>query len=170
MSNPTIDPPFAIGSTIFEAGIITQESAIAGLSRFDLERRMGFNAGHLSRGYTVAKLEIVPGFHSWTFRRHTDLAPDPEWDEEEDGPDQRTAEEVLIANGDDVDFMKNEVMRYDFATSGPKRLIKIIPAFNGQAWPQYPERAGAPQVILLSNVAMTVVAFVGPTETYTPQI
>lgn len=161
-------PPFPIGRTIFERGIFTQANAIAGKSRFDVERCVGFNAGQLSMGYTVAHLQNVLGYSDWTFRRHTDLAgPVPGWDEEEDGPDMRTAEEILIASGEDVPFMKNEIMRYDFVTSGPKRLIKIIPVTNPNGWPQYPERAGAPQVVLLTNQPMTVAAFVGPNDTYT---
>ena len=160
-------PPIAIGRTIFEAGIITQQSAIAGCGRFDAERRMGFNAGHLSMGYTVAHLEMVPGFHDWTFRRYTNML-EPDWDYEEDGPDPRSAEEILTAQGHDVAAMKTDAMRYEFTTSGPNRLIKIIPAVNPQGWPQYPERAGAPQIVLLNPVAMNVAAFVGPDDKYTP--
>jgi hypothetical protein len=159
--------PFPVGRTIFESGIFTQANAIAGKSRFDVERCMGFNAGRLSMGYTVAHLLNVPGYNDWTFRRHTDLVgPAPGWDEE-DGPDTRTAEEILIADGKDVPFLKNEVMRYDFTTSGPTRLIKIIPVINPNGWPQYPEAGGAPQVVLLTNQSMTVAAFVGPNDTYT---
>jgi len=167
MNIASLPPPIAIGRTIFEAGIITQANAIAGCGRFDVERKMGFNAGHLSQGYTVAHLQMVPGFHDWTFRRFTDIL-EPDWDYEEDGPDPRSAEDILTAQGENVELMKSEVMRYDFATSGPKRLIKIIPVQNPQGWPQYPQRAGAPQIVLRNPVAMTVAAFVGPNDTYTP--
>jgi len=149
MNTAALPPPIAIGRTIFEAGIITQANAIAGCGRFDVERKMGFNAGHLSQGYTVAHLQMVPGFHDWTFRRFTDIL-EPDWDYEEDGPDPRSAEDILTAQ------------------SGPKRLIKIIPVQNPQGWPQYPQRAGAPQIVLRNPVAMTVAAFVGPNDTYTP--
>lgn len=162
-------PPIPLGRIIFEAGIITQDSAIAGLNRFDVERRMGFNAGHLSQGYTVAHLQNVPGYHDWTFRRYTQMSgPAPDWDPEEMGEDTRTAEEALLANGYTVDTMKNEVMMMEFKVVGPTRLIKVIPALNPQGWPQYPETAGAPQWILHNPLPMIVAAFVTAQETYTP--
>lgn len=159
--------PIPLGRTLFESGIMTQASAIVGKSRFDVERCMGFNAGHLAMGYTVAHLQSTPGYHNWTFRRYTQMSqPAADWDPEEMGEDTRTAEEALLANGYTVDTMKNEVMMLEFTTSGPKRLIKIIPAVNPQGWPQYPESAGAPQWILHNPIAMTVAAFVGPNDTY----
>ncbi|MBB5721126.1 hypothetical protein FHS72_000733 [Loktanella ponticola] len=161
-------PPIPIGRTIFEAGIITQQSAIAGKNRFDVERCMGFNAGQLSMGYTVAHLQSAPKYDDWTFRRYTQMAGHAaDWDPDEMGPDTRTAEEALLANGYTVDTMKNEVMMLEFHTSGPRRLIKIIPVANSNGWPQYPEGAPAPQWILHHPLAMTVAAFVGPQDTYT---
>jgi hypothetical protein len=163
------NPPIPLGSTIFESGIMTQAHAIAGKSRFDVERCMGFNAGHLAMGYTVAHLLNTPGYHDWTFRRFTQVSePAPDWDPEEMGEDTRTAEEVLLANDEPLEMMKNDVMRIEFGTSGPKRLIKVIPAVNPQGWPQYPETAGAPQWILHNPIAMTAAAFVGPNDIYTP--
>lgn len=162
------NPPIPLGRTIFEAGIFTQENQIVGKNCFDVERCMGFNAGHLAQGYTVAHLQMAPKYNDWTFRRYTQMyGHAADWDPEEMGEDTRTAEEALIANGYTVDTMKNEVMMMEFHTSGPKRLIKIIPAVNPTGWPQYPESAGAPQWILHHPLAMTVAAFVGPQDTYT---
>jgi hypothetical protein len=159
--------PIPLGRTIFEAGIITQQNVIAGAKRFDVERKMGFNAGHLAQGYTVARLQLAPKYDDWTFRRYTQMAGHAaDWDPEEMGEDTRTAEEALLANGYTVDTMKNEVMMMEFHTSGPKRLIKIIPAVNPKGWPQYPEGAGAPQWILHNPLPMVVAAFVGPNDTY----
>jgi hypothetical protein len=147
---------------------MTQASAIAGKSRYDVERCMGFNAGHLAMGYTVAHLQSTPGYDDWTFRRYTQMSESAaDWDPEEMGPDTRTAEEALIANGYTVETMKREVMMMEFSTISEKRLIKVIPVVNPTGWPNYPERAGAPQWILHNPIAMIVAAFVGPDDTYT---
>lgn len=166
----------APGHILFAKGAFTQIKYVAGVNRFDLERHLGFNAGTLAGGWTLAALQMLPGPDAWTFRRFTRLvvdpratAPDPDDGPAEDVeppvPDTRSAEEWLADHGHDVAAMKADVMQNAFGLTGDRRLVKVIPAVNPCGQQEYYER-GAPQWWLTAPFPMQVLAKMGPDEIY----
>lgn len=162
--------PFEVGQTVYANGVFTQLSVIMRPSHHEVGMRLGFMPGHLSQGYTVAYFTRTPSPNEWSFRRYTqfiDAPVEPEVDE--DAPlDLHSHEERLTDSGLDVPAMKMDVNINVFRTSGPHRLIKVIPVINANGMPEYPERTGSPQWLLNGAFPTVVAGFVPPGAVFVP--
>lgn len=81
-------------------------------------------------------------------------------------PDDRHAENLLLAEGYDVLRLKHNVILNTFELTGWKRLAKIIPADDPFGQNDYPPGTGIPQWKANTPLSWKIAAIVGPGQRY----
>ena len=137
-------------------GCITQEKYIKGRTLPELENILGFHAGRLAQGATVAALLQVPTKSQFNLLGYTQVA------------EHRISKEAF--NGLDTDKLKDLLLRETFTTVGANRLVKVI-AKTGHSKEmsddeQYPPGWGVPQWKLTAEMPAQVIADLNPGEQY----
>lgn len=137
-------------------GCITQEKYIKGRTLSELESILGFHAGRLSKGATVAALLQVPGKSQFNLLGYTQVA------------EHKISKEAF--NGLDTDKLKELLLRETFTTFGVNRLVKVIPKTEHTKSmtndEQYPPGWGVPQWKLTAELPAQVIAELKPGERY----
>lgn len=93
-------------------GCITQEKYIKGRTLSELESTLGFHAGRLSNGATVAALLQVPAKSQFNLLGYTQVA------------EHKISREAF--KGLDVDKLKELLVKEIFTTVGVNRLVKVM--------------------------------------------
>lgn len=137
-------------------GCITQEKYIKGRTLSELEFILGFHAGRLAQGATVAALLQVPTKSQFNLLGYTQVA------------EHKINSEVF--KGLDVDKLKDLLLRETFTTVGVNRLVKVIPKTEHSKEmnddEQYPPGWGVPQWKLTAEMPAQVIAELHSGERY----
>ena len=137
-------------------GCITQEKYIKGRTLSELESILGFHAGRLAKGATVAALLQVPGKSGFNLLGYTQVA------------EHKFNQEAL--KGLNTDKLKDLLLQEFFTTVGTNRLVKVIAttehAKDMNDDDQYPPGWGIPQWKLTSPLPAQVIAVVNAGERY----
>lgn len=137
-------------------GCITQEKYIKGRSLSEIEDILGFHKGRLSTGMKVAVLEHKPTTNDFDFLGYSNVAGH--------NFNQANLDKLNVAQ------LKKLVVEEVFTTSGPDRLIKVLPV-TGHSNDmsnddQYPSGLGAPQWKLTTPIQARVIAEIGPKQKF----
>lgn len=137
-------------------GCITQEKYIKGRTLAELENILGFHAGRLSQGATVAALLQVPNKGQFNLISYTQVA------------EHKISKEAF--NGLDTDKLKDLLLRETFTIVGVNRLVKVIAKTEHSKTmsddEQYPPGWGVPQWKLTAEMPAQVIAELKPGERY----
>jgi len=137
-------------------GCITQEKYIKGRTLSELESILGFHAGRLAQGATVAALLQVPSKSQFNLLGYTQVA--------EHKINQQTFK------GLDTDKLKDLLLGETFTTVGVNRLVKVLAKTNHSKEmnddEQYPPGWGVPQWKLTAEMPAQVIADLNPGERY----
>lgn len=137
-------------------GCITQEKYIKGRTLSELENILGFHAGRLSQGATIAALLQVPTKSQFNLLGYTQVA------------EHKINQEAF--KGLDTDKLKDLLLREIFTTVGINRLVKVIAKTeHSKAMSddeQYPPGWGVPQWKLTAEMPAQVIAELKPGERY----
>lgn len=137
-------------------GCFTQEKFLKGRSLSEIEDILGFHKGRLSKGMKIVALENVPNSSQFDFLGYSNIA--------EHKFDKETLKKF------DVNKLKQLVINESFATTGPNRLVKVLPsvphANDMDNDTQYPSGQGAPQWKLTCAVSAVIIGEVKPNEKY----
>ena len=159
------------GQTAMLRGNFTMLGFIAGFRPADLERRIGFHPGRLSKGFAIVALangqrlspsEIeLQGSTRWSggFSGNTPALEGTE------------LESLLRDRGQDISQIKEKVCSF-FAKGGARIPAKVLPVVEHAAGMQYPDanaigpgiRGGVPQFNLLVPRLFSVVSVWSPAE------
>jgi hypothetical protein len=137
-------------------GCFTQEKYLKGRSLSEIEDILGFHKGRLSKGMKIVALENVPSANQFEFLGYSTIA--------EHKHDKDALKKF------DINKLKQMVINESFATFGPNRLVKVLPAIGHSTAmdndTQYPSGLGAPQWKLVCEVSAVVIAEIGPNQKY----
>lgn len=137
-------------------GCITQEKYIKGRSLSELENILGFHAGRLAQGATVAALLQVPAKSQFNLLGYTQVA------------EHKIGQEAF--KGLDTEKLKDHLLLETFTTFGVNRLVKIIPKTEHSAKmqndEQYPPGQGVPQWKLTAEMPAQVISELKPGDRY----
>src|SRR5947209_5518287 len=129
-------------------GCITQEKYIKGKTLSEVERILGFHAGRLAQGATVAALLQVPTRSQFNLLGYTQVA------------EHKINSETF--KGLNTDKLKELLLRETFTTVGVNRLVKVIAKTEHSKEleddEQYPPGWGVPQWKLTSEMPAQVIA------------
>lgn len=137
-------------------GCITQEKYIKGRTLSELESILGFHAGRLAEGATVAALLQVPNKSQFNLLGYTQVA------------EHKISKEAF--KGLDTDKLKDLLLRETFTTVGVNRLVKVLAKTeHSKAMTddeQYPPGWGVPQWKLTAEMPAQVIAELHNGERY----
>ncbi len=143
-----------VGSTAFRAGFVTRQINIQGQSLAEIETRLGFHKGRLSKGAYFLVAEELPKNEGFLFAGYTQVA------------DHRTANVYGNINNDSDPYYDGRKSRIaqSWSLSGTDRLVKVIPVTehdeNMSPDQQYVPGSGIPQWKLTRAIQFRVEAFV----------
>ncbi|NTS43887.1 hypothetical protein HRG84_23605 [Flavisolibacter sp. BT320] len=137
-------------------GCITQEKYIKGRTLSELENILGFHAGRLANGATVAALLQVPTKSQFNLLGYTQVA------------EHKINQEAL--KGLDTDKLKDLLLQETFTTVGVNRLVKVMAKTDHSKElsndEQYPPGWGVPQWKLTASMPAQVIAELNAGERY----
>lgn len=137
-------------------GCITQEKYIKGRTLSELESILGFHAGRLAQGATVAALLQVPTKSQFNLLGYTQVA------------EHKIKREMF--KGLDIDKLKDLLLRESFTTVGVNRLVKVMAKTEHSKTmeddEQYPPGWGVPQWKLTADMPAQVIAELHSGERY----
>jgi len=137
-----------VGQNIAVRGFVTKQKYLAGRSLLELESLLGFHAGRLATGATIAALDRFPQAREFETRGYSQVA------------DHRHA----TPPGLDMAVIKRLAMAA-WAPGGPDRLVRVIAVTKHNADmeddDQYPPGKGVPQWKLVESIPATVIAVLG---------
>ena len=151
-----------VGDTIAAKGYITQLHFVAKKSGPQLENLLGYKAGRLGFGWAMLHLTKMPKPSDFQFRGYSQMSGGIARGHLKNPVDKRTAEQELEDGDYDVVRLKEMVIKKVFTTSGPKRLVKIIPNKKPSGSKDYPPGAGIPQWELVQMLKFKVAAVILP--------
>lgn len=121
---------FTVGMTVSLRGYFTQFKSVAGRDAKALARTLGFADRLLVNGWALLQMTRVPKADEFEMRGYTHLPG---------------GGKGLDTSKLDVAKLKELVIKEAFSTSGPNRLVKVIPNVPGKSDDDYPKALGAPQ-------------------------
>lgn len=137
-------------------GCITQEKYLKGRSLSEIERILGFHAGRLKSGMTVAALQQIPQNNQFELLGYTQVA--------------EHRHKPINPKELDVNKLKEIVRTTVFSLSGPNKLVKVIPGVSHNPTlgddEQYPSGEGVPQWKITTPLQAKVIVKVLPGERY----
>ena len=145
-----------VGDTLKRKGYITQFHYLAKKTAPQLERLLGFKAGRLGLGWAMLYLTKMPTPADFQFRGYSQMSGGIEMGHLQNPVDRRTAEQKLEDDDLDVVKLKEMIIKTVFATSGSKRLVKVVPNRPPTGSKDYPPGAGIPQWELIKSLPFKV--------------
>lgn len=152
-----------VGESFHCAGFFTEARYLRGQSAAELERRLGYHDGRLTKGWWLLFLEEPLGAADFAFRGYTHFSGGVEQGHLDRPPDARTAEQRLADGGFDLPRMKTRLVDEVFRLDGWRRLAKALPVIGDGT---YPAGSGVPQWELTRPKRFRVRAFVKPGTVY----
>lgn len=138
-------------------GCVTQEKYLKGRTIQEIEKILGFQAGRLTAGATIAALQQVPETDQFELAGYTQVAT------------HRFDKDKALAKLEE-NKLKQMLRTNVFAVNGPGRLVKVIPVTPHDTLLdeniQYPPGLGVPQWKLTTLVWAKVVAKIKANEKY----
>jgi len=140
-------PPLTLGTTHVAKGFVTKAMYLRSQPGAELERRLGFAPGRLSRGWWLLFLEDMPTAADFEFRGYTQMPGGIPMGHV--NPTGLNAEQRLRQDGYDVSRLKAMRIVDTLRIAGPERLAKVIP-IDPPGGPSsmpipYPPGSGFPQ-------------------------
>ena len=162
-------PPTAIGQITYRAGFFGKAAFLRLQPSGELERRLGYRAGRLSKGWWLLFMVRLPQWNEFEVAGYSHLSGGVVQGHLPAPPDRRPMEKVLRDTGVDMVRIKKQLVKDTFTLSGSNRLAKVVPLageMSGGTSPEYPQGTGIPQWRLTVPAPFKAVAFVGPGEVY----
>lgn len=163
-------PPFLVpGSMVACDRFVTRLISVINQSPRDLEDRLGYNRGRLSRGWALLLLKEPIAGGEFQFAGYTHLSGGrvghPSL-----GDTRPTVHDDLQRLLGDPSGYADQFARENFPLSGPERIVKIIPATAPDSGlsdaDRYPVGRGIPQWILTVKKKFLVAVVVRPGLTH----
>ncbi len=159
-----------VGDRTLVTGYVTQAHFLRGHSAEELEKRLGFDEGHLSEGFVVVFLDRVPDTREFEFGGYTQMPDGVLQGHLDEKRDPRTTEQRMEDAGLNVDDLRRRVVNDEFAVAGHRRLAKVYPIRETprEEKAYYPPGSGVPQWRIKGKTPVEgrVAAVVGPGEVY----
>lgn len=136
-----------INEIVFRKGFITQDKYLLGQTLLELEKRLGYRTGRLSKGIWIAVCLKLPEASQFELKGYSQVA----------------GHKPMNLQGLETDQLKKIALSV-MKTEGPDRLVKVFPVTdheNGLSDDvQYPPGSGIPQWQLNTVLPFRVTAFV----------
>jgi hypothetical protein len=144
-----------IGDITNAKGCITLQRFLQGMSLEEIESRLGFHKGRLSKGAYFLVIQNLPSANQFNFAGYSQVSTD-------------NTEKVYGKINDPNDEMmaiKKKMAMTNFGTSGSDRLVKVIPVMTHneavlESEKPYPPGSGIPQWTLITDLPFVVECFV----------
>lgn len=156
-----------VGQILDRKGYFTEAWYLRSQPSGEVERRVGYGAGRLAKGWWLLFLTRKPTLSEFECRGYSQMSDGIPYGHLPAPPDPRNAEQRMRDDGIDLPRVKSNLVNQVFQISGHRRLAKIYPCQNTLGGNEYPPGSGIPQWELVQPVPFRVAAFVGPGETYT---
>jgi hypothetical protein len=150
------------GETIHPKGCFTQLKYIAGQSLPEIERRLGFRTGRLSKGAYIVQASELPGINEFNLLGYSQVSGDRF---KTNGAYDQKKLNAMSGNADAVKL--RTMVRSGWQISGPDSLVKVIPVIPHSDSETYPPGSGVPQWEITTPLRCRVAAFVEPHGRFT---